>query len=121
MFTVTANGDNRIDIALDGKLDATSMEAALDDLTRLSEAVENGKMLYQITGFQLPTLGAIGIELSRMPALFGLIRKFDKVAVLCDAAWIKTASEWEGMLIPGLDIKAFDFAEKAAAETWLAS
>ena len=69
--------------------------------------------------FHLPTLSAIAIEFSRLPAMFGLIKKFSKAAVLTDTAWLQKASEVEGALIPGLEIKAFSREQKAEAEAWL--
>ena len=121
IFKVTANGSNRIDIELGGKLNADEMRIALDDLIDKSKDIHRGKMLYQITDFDFPTLAAIGVELARLPALFGLIGKFDRVAVLADQTWIKKASELEGALFPGMEIKAFDLNERTAAEAWLIS
>jgi hypothetical protein len=121
MFKVTPNGNNRLDIELSGKLNSDEMKVALDELTSKSENIENGKMLYEITEFHLPSLGAIGVEFSRLPSMFGLIKKFDRAAVLTDKAWVKKASEIEGALIPGLEIKAFDRSQKEEAEEWLTS
>ena len=61
MFKVIVNGENRLDIEMSGKLDAESMNIALDEIANKSDNIENGKMFYVITDFQLPTLGAIGI------------------------------------------------------------
>ena len=119
MFKVMPNGSNRIDIEISGKLDASGMRVALDEFISQSENIEQGTMLYTISGFDFPTLGAIGVELSRLPALFGLIRKFDRVAVLADRNWIKKVSEIEGAMFPGMEIKAFDPDERAEAEAWL--
>ncbi len=66
MFKVIESGSNRLDIEMSGKLDAESMTVVLDELVSKSENIENGKMLYVIIDFQLPTLSAIGIELSRL-------------------------------------------------------
>ena len=121
MFRVTANGPNRIDIELSGKLDSDEMKIALDQLISKAEGIEHGRMLYRIGDFKFPTLGAIRVELARLPELFRLIGNFDRAAVLADKAWIKKISELEGALIPGLKIKAFDPDEKAEAEAWLAS
>ncbi len=121
MFKVTKRGDNRLDIELSGRLDSDEMKTALDDLIDQSDAIENGKMFYDIIDFNMPSMDAIAIELSRMPELFGLIKKYSKVAVLSDTNWIKKASELEGMLIPGLDIKAFDREQREQAEKWLES
>jgi len=107
MFRVTPNGANRLDIEFSGKLDSDDMKAAIDDMVGKAEDIEHGRMLY-------------GVELSRLPKLFGLIRNFDRVAVLADKNWVKTASEIEGALIPGLEIKAFGSDEEEEAEAWLA-
>ncbi len=119
MFKVTRQGRNRLDIELSGKLDSEEMRVALDELVDKSQDIENGAMLYDVIDFHLPSLGAIAIEFSRLPAMFGLMRKFDRAAVLSDKAWLKRASELEGLLIPGLEIKAFDRDQKKAAEEWL--
>ncbi len=121
MFSVTPNGENRIDIELSGKLDRDDMKAALDALIEATEGIENGRMLYRITEFNFPSLPAIGIELARLPKMFRLIRQFDKAAVLCEETWIRRVSEIEGALFPGLEIKAFRLSEEAAAEAWLES
>ena len=51
--------------------------------------------------------------------MLGLMKKFDRAAVLTDKTWLKTASELEGLFFPGLVIKAFDRDQKAEAEEWL--
>ena len=121
MFEITPNGPNRLDIEFSGKLDAEEMKVALDDLISKSEAIEHGKMLYKIGDFDLPTLGAIGVELSRLPKLFRLTHKFERVAVLADKGWVQKASEIEGFLFPDVEIKAFDRDKQAEAEAWLES
>ncbi len=121
MFKVTRLADDRLDIELSGRLDSEEMKTALDELVAESENIDNGKMLYDIIEFNMPSMDAIAIELSRLPELFGLIKKYSRIAVLSDTSWIKKASELEGMLIPGLDIKAFDRNQRAEAEQWLAS
>jgi hypothetical protein len=119
MFKVTQNGKNRLDIELSGKLDSEEMKVALDELKTKSSAIENGKMLYDVIDFHIPSLGAIGIEFSRLPSMFELIKKFNRAAVLTDKTWIKKVSELEGALFPGLEIKAFNRDQKEEAENWL--
>lgn len=120
MLTITKPSANRVDIELSGRVDAEVMRRALDDLIAKSEDVTHGRMLYRIPAFAMPTLGAIGIEMVRMPKLFGLLGKFDRCAVLSDAGWIRKAAEVEGALFPGIEIKSFELAETAEAESWLA-
>ena len=121
MFKVTPNGSNRLDIELSGKLDARQMRAALDELESKSRGIEHGTMLYDIVDFHLPTLQALIIEFSHLPAMFALIKKFDRAAVLADAKWLRKISEFEGALVPGLEIRGFGRQERAEAEAWLGS
>jgi len=103
MFKIMQKGVNRLDIELSGKLDAEEMKIALDELVSKSKNA------------------AIGIEFSRLPSMFGLMKKFDRAAVLTDKTWLKKVSELEGALYPGLEIKAFNIHQKAEAEAWLSS
>ena len=119
MFKITQNGKNRLDIELSGKLNTEEVKTALDELESKSGNIENGKMLYEIIDFHLPSLGAIGVELSRLPSLFGLIKKFDRTAVLTDKVWLQKVSELKGLLYPDLEIKAFNGDQKEEAEAWL--
>jgi len=121
MFKVVQNGMNRLDIELSGKLNAEEMKVALDELVSKSKNIENGKMLYDVVNFHLPSLNAIAIEFSRLPSMLGFIKKFDRAAVLTDKSWLKKVSEFEGALIPGLEIKAFDRDQKKEAEAWLSN
>ena len=121
MFRITQNGMNRLDIEMSGKLNSEEMKIALDELVSKSKNIKNGKILYDVIDFHLPSLGAIGIELSRLPSMLGLMKKFDRAAVLTDKTWLKKISEFEGALFPGLEIKAFNRDQKAEAEDWLSS
>ena len=121
MFTVTRVGANRLDIKMSGKLDAVQMQKALDELVEKSEGIEHGQMLYDIVDYHLPSFDAIILEFLRFPSMIGLMTHFDKAAVLTDKAWLKMASEFEGAVIPELEIKAFKRDQKAEAEAWLTS
>ena len=120
MFRITPKGPNRVDIEFSGKLDRDDMKVALDELLTKTKDIRNGRMLYRVGDFKLPTISAFVVELSRLPEMFRLIRNFDRVAVLADTEWLKTISEIEGALIPGLEIKGFDPDQEAQAEAWLA-
>lgn len=73
-------------------------------------------MLYDAMDYHLPSLGAIVMEFSRLPSKIGLLKKFERAAVLTDKTWLKRVSEFEGSLFPGLEIKAFRRDKKAEAE-----
>jgi len=119
MFIVTRNGNDRLDIQMSGRLHAAEMKIALDELVSKSKDIEKGKMLYDVVDFHIPSLNAIVIEFSRLPSMFGFLKKFKRAAVLTDKPCLKKISEFEGALFPRLDIKAFSRDQKVEAEAWL--
>ena len=119
MYRVIPNGRNRLDVELSGKLDRDGMRVALDELTSKAEKIEHGRLLFRIPEFDLPTLGAIGVELSRLPELFRFIVKFERIAVLAGDSWVQTVSEIEGALLPGITVKGFALDDERQAEAWL--
>lgn len=120
MLKITKPAANRVDIDLSGKIDAETMRMLLDDLIEKCEDVVNGRMLYTISDFAMPTVGALGVELTRLPKLFGLLARFDRCAVVSEAGWIRTAAEVEGALFPFIEIKSFEPHEMEKAQAWLA-
>lgn len=119
MLTITKPFTDRVNIDLNGKLDAEEMAKGLDALIAFSEGISKGHILYRISDFELPTLGAIGVEMSRLPKLFALLGKFEKCAVLSDSAWLRKAAVIEGALFPGIEIKSFKLQDSEEAEIWL--
>ena len=119
MFKVTQTGTNRLDIEMSGKLNAQQVKKAIAELTSKSENIKNGKLLYDVIDFRFPSFGGMATEFSVLPAVFGLLKKFDRSAILTDKTWLKKLSELEGLLYPGLKIKAYNRNQRAEAEAWL--
>jgi hypothetical protein len=119
MFKVTRSAPDRLDIEYSGKLDRDAMNTAIDELVTKMAGIENGKLLFQVGDFELPTFEAIGTELSRASELFGLLGMFSRCAVLAEQRWLKLIAQFEGALVPGVEIKGFGLDEHAAAEAWL--
>lgn len=118
---VERSGKNRLDIVMTGRIDSDAMSEVLQELIDKSEGIKDGKMMFDVVDYQMPTLGAMMVELSRLPSMLSFIRQFDSAAVLADETWLRKVSEWEGHLLPWLTIKSFHRDQKAEAEVWLAS
>ena len=120
MFRIERISADRVNIEMSGKLDDESMRRALDDIVAKTGDIEHGAMLYDVIDYHLPTVGAIRIEFARLPSMLGLMKKFDRAAVLTDKRWLKTVSELEGLFFPHLEIKGFRREDRDEAEAWLA-
>ena len=119
MLKITTENSNLIKLELSGGLDAAEMKIGLDQLIEATRDWENGKLIYFIDQLEMPTLSAIVVELGKLPSLFAMARRIEKVAVVADQAWIRTIAEWEGALFPGLEIKAFEHGSEKEARAWL--
>ena len=119
MLKIEREKDGLFVIEVTGKIDAGEMEEGLDKFIGMTGEIEGGRLLYRITDFELPTIGAMVVELRKSPDLFSLIRRFQKAAVISDAAWIRSFAQWEGMLIPGFDIKSYLPHHEEEARSWL--
>lgn len=120
MITVTPESDTLIRLQASGRIDAAEMEKGLEELLRLTRDRERVNMLYIVNGLTMPELSALAVEMKYLARLFALLRKLNRVAVVSDQGWVRTAAEIEGALIPSLRMKAFDAREEAAARAWLA-
>lgn len=72
MFIITKRAENRVDITIDGPIDQDMMRDALWDLLAQSEGITDGLMYYRLTNFELPSFGALAVEMTFLPKLFGL-------------------------------------------------
>lgn len=119
MLSVDRRGPRRLDIALSGQIDSQGMKDAIDTLLHESEDLEDGRLLYRVGNFDFPSIAAIAVKLAQLPALFRLMRRVSRVAVLSDKRWLQKVAELEGKLLPNLEIRAFDSALEAEALAWL--
>ena len=119
MMNITKVSSNRVDVEFSGKIDSDQMTEVLNDIFSAIQDMEHGLLLYRIGELEMPTLGAIAVELKNLPKIFRMVRKIDRIAVVCDQGWIQTGAEIEGKLIPGVEMKSFDLDEEDKAIVWL--
>ena len=119
MLKMGKESETLFTIHLDGRITAAEMNAELDKLLEMSADVKGGRLLYDVRNFKMPEFGALVVEFRKLPALLGLIRRFDKAALLAEETWLRKFAEWEGALFPGLEIRSFSHDEEQAAREWL--
>lgn len=120
MIRIAKTAPNRIEMEFEGdSIDETTMQNAIEEIIALSKDIEHGQLLYRLHRFPWPSLAAIGVKFGHLPELFKMLGRFDRCAVLSDEGWLRTASDIEGALIPGLEIKGFEMSQIEAAKAWL--
>ncbi len=119
MFDITPDPKGFVHLTISGKITPEEMQAGLEAFLGCLEDGKKTDFLYTITGIEFPAIGALGVEFSYIPLLLTSLKKIGKVAVIADQAWLRTAAEVEGKVIPGLTIQSFAPDEANLAEKWL--
>ncbi|HIG75208.1 MAG TPA: STAS/SEC14 domain-containing protein [Bacteroidetes bacterium] len=89
-----------------------AMDAAIDESHRIGLYVE----VVDLSGV---TLAGLVKDLTLGLKNLGKLKYFRRVAVVTDAAWIRTAAGIEDKLFPSIEIRTFETAEDGAAMAWL--
>lgn len=119
MYELSMTDGNCVVFELNGAPDAVDMENLLQEMSAMVEGKEGMTMLYKITKFEIPSASAMMVKLADLPRWLGVMKSISKMAIVTEKAWIRNVAELEGFLIPGLEIKSFEFADVSEAEAWL--
>ncbi|KEO89391.1 hypothetical protein EH31_12150 [Erythrobacter longus] len=78
-----------------------------------------GNLLIDATALTGFTFSAVTIELAHMPLFVKWLYSLDRIAIISDEDWIRTAARLESMLLPGVTYQVYDDDEKDAALAWV--
>jgi hypothetical protein len=91
-------------------------------MDRLDRALQENDKLHIF----VETRGIDGIELSGLPSytarampLFGKLKRFGRVAVVADQAWVRFGTRLESMVLPFISYRVFEPTERAEALDWV--
>jgi hypothetical protein len=102
-----------------GTIDAVSLARVFDALDAALDAHATVNLYAEVIGLGGITLEALLKDVARSLKLLGRLNRFDRYAVVTDAAWLKTVAGLEGKLIPGLTIRTFGLDEAESARAWV--
>lgn len=84
-----------------------------------SEAGGGGNLLIDVTSMSDFSWSAVLEELGHLPALMKCFYGFDRIAIISDEKWIRTAARLESALLPGIVYQVYDDDEADAAHAWV--
>lgn len=119
MLTFTHLSPRAIAIVAEGHFTAADVSPALAQLETLLDTTPQLDILADVRGSPSVALSAIAEELKHLPLLIRLIRAIDRVAIVADAEWVRTASRIEGAIIPGVHYEVYERKDEAHARAWL--
>jgi hypothetical protein len=119
MLTLTQLTPSALEITVEGPLSREDVARVLAEIDAILGSVERLDILADVRGAPDIHAGLILEELKHLPTVFRVIRKIDRVAVIADESWVRTAAKIEGKLIPGVTYQVYTRDRADAARAWL--
>jgi len=119
MLTFTPLSPRAIAIVAEGHFTAADVAPALARIETLLDTTPQLDIFADVRGSPSVVLSAVAEELKHLPLIIRLIRAIDRVAIVADAEWVRTASRIESALIPGLHYEVYERKDEAHARAWL--
>ncbi|MGH6617587.1 STAS/SEC14 domain-containing protein [Sphingomonas sp.] len=119
MLTVTQLTPRALEIVTEGDVTREDIPRVIEEIGRFLDTTDQFDILADVRGAPKVEFGMIVEELKHLPALFRMVHALDRVALIADEGWIRTAAAIESKLIPGVDYQVYTRAEAAHARDWL--
>ena len=119
MLTFIQLTPRAIAIIAEGHFTATDIAPALERMAAVLDVTPRIDIFADVRGSPSISLSAVTEELRHWPLLIRLIRAIDRVAIVADAQWVRTASRIESALIPGVHYEVYARKDEAHARAWL--
>ena len=111
--------DDVLAVKVSGNITGADLDAIMN---RLDQALARPDPLHVF----VETRAIDAIEISALPShtaralpLFGKLRRFGRVAVVADQAWIRFATRFESAILPFISYRTFEPAQRDEALAWV--
>ena len=95
------------------------VETLLDFAKERNEAADGGNLLIDVTALTDISFAAVLDEIGHMGTFMRFIYGLDRIAIVSDEKWIRTAARLESALLPGVVYQVYDDDEAEAARAWV--
>jgi hypothetical protein len=96
------------------------------DLDTVMDQLDQAMAKHETIHVFVETQSIDGIEISKLPAymtralpLFGKLRRFGRVAVVADQAWVRAGARLESALLPNISYRTYLSDERDEAFAWV--
>lgn len=115
--------DERIlGIRISGKVDLMDLLPVIGRVDSLLQGDAPLRGYVEIGDFDGVSLAALARDIKYAVTHFrALAKRFERVAIVTDNAWIRRMAKFESLFIPGLEERVFAAADVVEAQAWVAA
>jgi hypothetical protein len=119
MLTLTPISPAALEITVEGALVREDVARAIAEIDAMLDTVERLDILADVRGKPDIHPSLILEELKHLPTLFRMMRAIDRIAVIADENWVRTAVKVESKLMPGVTYEVYARDQADDARAWL--
>ncbi len=82
-------------------------------------AKDGGNLLIDLTALADFTFSAVSDQLMHVPSLLKFVYSLDRIAIISDEEWLRSAARLESILLPGVEYQVYDDDEADTALAWV--
>lgn len=119
MLEFIESPDDAIALKISGAINGQDLDAIMDRLDATMERHDKVHMFVETQGISSLELASLPHYFGRAMPLFGKLKRFGRVAVVSDQAWIRVGTRIESALLPFIDYRVFEPNERDEALAWV--
>lgn len=119
MHEFLPTADDVIALIVRDEVASTDLEAIMDRLEARLERHGQVHMYIETRAIDGIALAGLGAHIARAMPLLGELKKFGRVAVVADQAWVRVGSRLESALLPFVSYRVFEPARREDALAWV--
>ena len=101
------------------KITSEDLDAVMDRLDAAMDAHERVHIFVETHAIEGIELSGLPSYASRAMPLFGKLRRFGRVAVVADQAWVRVGTRLESAMLPFISYRTYMPDERAEALEWV--
>ncbi len=119
MHDFLPTADDVIALVVRDEVASTDLEAIMDRLEAGLQRHGQVHMYVETRAIDGIALAGLGAHVARAMPLLGQLKKFGRVAVVADQAWVRVGSRLESALLPFVSYRVFEPAQREDALAWV--
>ncbi|MGY6552553.1 MAG: STAS/SEC14 domain-containing protein [Erythrobacter sp.] len=102
-----------------GEITAEDVARFIAFVQEQNAAQAGGNILFDLVSMASMPLGVMASEVGQLPAMMQWLYRLDRIAIISDEEWIRTAARLESALLPGVSYAVYDADEAERAKAWI--
>ena len=119
MHEFLPTADDVIALIVRDEVASADLEAIMDRLEARLERHGQVHMYVETRAIDGIALAGLGAHIGRAMPLLGQLKKFGRVAVVADQAWVRAGSRLESALLPFVSYRVFEPGQREEALAWV--